>query len=203
MDSSYARWWFWGWFSFQFCRKVVYGKNIFPQTKHLLYEKKKRMMVMCMFTYLQADKDKKFSVYVHSRPGFLFHKATTKSLFFLNRQVNNSVQVLFFSFWYCMKFMFAKSFLCMFILDKNLCGISYMDIRRLRVCLFSNMGNVVFLLQIFPLLKGFDLLHKRCDEHLTSNPFPSSPYPFLFVPFLSFHFFLVSHIRDSIRNKFL
>ncbi|CAO2833196.1 unnamed protein product [Amaranthus hypochondriacus] len=43
--------------------------------------------------FFQADKDKKFSVYVHSRPGFLFHKASTKSLFFLNRQVNNSVQV--------------------------------------------------------------------------------------------------------------
>ncbi|XP_024029527.1 uncharacterized protein LOC21403435 isoform X3 [Morus notabilis] len=37
--------------------------------------------------------ENKFSVYVHSRPGFLFNKATTRSVFFLNRQVNDSIQV--------------------------------------------------------------------------------------------------------------
>ncbi|KAM7280712.1 hypothetical protein ACFE04_007846 [Oxalis oulophora] len=37
--------------------------------------------------------DSSFSVYVHSRPGFLFNKATTKSVHFLNRQINNSTQV--------------------------------------------------------------------------------------------------------------
>ncbi|PKA55159.1 hypothetical protein AXF42_Ash003796 [Apostasia shenzhenica] len=35
----------------------------------------------------------RFSVYVHSRPGFLFNHATTKSPYFYGRQVNNSVQV--------------------------------------------------------------------------------------------------------------
>ena len=139
MDSSYARWWFWGWFSFQFCRKVVYGKNIFPQTKHLLYEKKKRMMVMCMFTYLQADKDKKFSVYVHSRPGFLFHKATTKSLFFLNRQVNNSVQVLFFFFLILNEVHVCKKFLCMFILDLG----SYSTRQQQSPCFFWTVKLII------------------------------------------------------------
>ncbi|XP_008230559.1 PREDICTED: uncharacterized protein LOC103329816 isoform X1 [Prunus mume] len=37
--------------------------------------------------------ESRFSIYVHSRPGFLFNKATTRSLFFLNRQVNDSIQV--------------------------------------------------------------------------------------------------------------
>ncbi|GMN42555.1 hypothetical protein TIFTF001_011746 [Ficus carica] len=37
--------------------------------------------------------ENKFSVYVHSRPGFLFNKATTRSVYFLNRQVNDSIQV--------------------------------------------------------------------------------------------------------------
>ncbi|KAF4381595.1 glycosyltransferase BC10 isoform X2 [Cannabis sativa] len=37
--------------------------------------------------------ENKFSVYVHSRPGFLFNKATTRSAYFLNRQVNDSIQV--------------------------------------------------------------------------------------------------------------
>ncbi|CAL0317286.1 unnamed protein product [Lupinus luteus] len=35
----------------------------------------------------------KFSIFVHSRPGFLFNNATTKSKYFLNRQVNDSIQV--------------------------------------------------------------------------------------------------------------
>ncbi|KNA24963.1 hypothetical protein SOVF_010880 isoform A [Spinacia oleracea] len=43
--------------------------------------------------FFREDKDKRFTVFVHSRPGFLFNKATTKSLYFLNRQVNDSVQV--------------------------------------------------------------------------------------------------------------
>ncbi|KAL0424274.1 UNVERIFIED_CONTAM: Glycosyltransferase BC10 [Sesamum radiatum] len=39
-----------------------------------------------------ADKDR-FSVYVHSRPGFLLTATTTRSTYFLNRQINDSVQV--------------------------------------------------------------------------------------------------------------
>ncbi|KAJ6423903.1 hypothetical protein OIU84_024805 [Salix udensis] len=34
-----------------------------------------------------------FSIFVHSRPGFLFNKANTRSEYFLNRQVNDSTQV--------------------------------------------------------------------------------------------------------------
>ncbi|KAG6656509.1 glycosyltransferase BC10 [Carya illinoinensis] len=37
--------------------------------------------------------ENKFSIYVHSRPGFLFNKATTRSAYFFNRQVNDSIQV--------------------------------------------------------------------------------------------------------------
>ncbi|RYR07197.1 hypothetical protein Ahy_B05g074513 isoform D [Arachis hypogaea] len=37
--------------------------------------------------------DSKFSIFVHSRPGFLFNQATTRSTYFLNRQVNDSTQV--------------------------------------------------------------------------------------------------------------
>ncbi|KAE9466489.1 hypothetical protein C3L33_01623, partial [Rhododendron williamsianum] len=42
---------------------------------------------------LYGDKENKFSIFVHSRPGFLFNKATTRSTYFLNRQVNDSIQV--------------------------------------------------------------------------------------------------------------
>ncbi|XP_048230721.1 glycosyltransferase BC10 isoform X3 [Ricinus communis] len=37
--------------------------------------------------------ESRFSVFVHSRPGFLLNKATTRSEYFLNRQVNDSIQV--------------------------------------------------------------------------------------------------------------
>lgn len=43
--------------------------------------------------FFQADKENKFSVYVHSRPGFILGASTTKSAYFFNRQVSNSVQV--------------------------------------------------------------------------------------------------------------
>ncbi|KAF8037580.1 hypothetical protein BT93_B0459 [Corymbia citriodora subsp. variegata] len=41
---------------------------------------------------LQGEEDR-FSIFVHSRPGFVLNKATTRSVYFLNRQVNDSVQV--------------------------------------------------------------------------------------------------------------
>ncbi|KAF5945077.1 hypothetical protein HYC85_015305 [Camellia sinensis] len=44
--------------------------------------------------YRDGDKENKFSIFVHSRPGFLFNKATTRSAYFLNRQ--KSVKLLRF-----------------------------------------------------------------------------------------------------------
>ncbi|KAG7602248.1 Glycosyl transferase family 14 [Arabidopsis thaliana x Arabidopsis arenosa] len=37
--------------------------------------------------------DGKFSIYVHSRPGFVLNEATTRSKYFLDRQLNDSIQV--------------------------------------------------------------------------------------------------------------
>ncbi|KAI4348185.1 hypothetical protein L6164_008939 [Bauhinia variegata] len=37
--------------------------------------------------------DSRFSIFVHSRPGFRLNKVTTKSTYFLDRQVNDSIQV--------------------------------------------------------------------------------------------------------------
>ncbi|KAI5673004.1 hypothetical protein M9H77_13368 [Catharanthus roseus] len=34
-----------------------------------------------------------FSIYIHSEPGFVFHESTTKSAFFYNRQLKNSIKV--------------------------------------------------------------------------------------------------------------
>ncbi|MQL85523.1 hypothetical protein Taro_018042 [Colocasia esculenta] len=43
--------------------------------------------------FFKDDKEGRFSIFVHSRPGFLFNKATTRSAYFYGRQVNDSVQV--------------------------------------------------------------------------------------------------------------
>ncbi|XP_055804496.1 glycosyltransferase BC10 isoform X2 [Solanum dulcamara] len=43
--------------------------------------------------FFQGDKENKFSILVHSRPGFLLNKVTTRSAYFLNRQLNDSIQV--------------------------------------------------------------------------------------------------------------
>lgn len=48
--------------------------------------------VIICFVFLQGE-DGKFSIYVHSRPGFVLSEATTQSKYFLNRQVNDSIQV--------------------------------------------------------------------------------------------------------------
>ncbi|KAJ4748991.1 hypothetical protein LUZ62_067546 [Rhynchospora pubera] len=48
---------------------------------------------MIWHAFFEEEKEGKFSILVHSRPGFVLNKVTTRSSFFFNRQVNNSVQV--------------------------------------------------------------------------------------------------------------
>ncbi|XP_009779082.1 glycosyltransferase BC10 [Nicotiana tabacum] len=43
--------------------------------------------------FFQGDEENKFSILVHSRPGFLLNKVTTRSVYFLDRQINDSIQV--------------------------------------------------------------------------------------------------------------
>ncbi|KAJ0447265.1 putative glycosyl transferase, family 14 [Helianthus annuus] len=43
--------------------------------------------------FFQGENENRFSIYVHSRPGFLLNRLTTRSKYFLDRQVNNSVQI--------------------------------------------------------------------------------------------------------------
>nr|DAD30860.1 TPA_asm: hypothetical protein HUJ06_009711 [Nelumbo nucifera] len=43
--------------------------------------------------FFQGEKENRFSIFVHSRPRFLFSKATTGSTFFYGRQINDSIQV--------------------------------------------------------------------------------------------------------------
>ncbi|KAJ4896828.1 hypothetical protein Rs2_23622 [Raphanus sativus] len=43
--------------------------------------------------FLQGADQANFSVYVHSQPGFVFNEETTRSQYFYNRQLNNSINV--------------------------------------------------------------------------------------------------------------
>ncbi|XP_078169659.1 glycosyltransferase BC10-like isoform X2 [Carex rostrata] len=48
---------------------------------------------MIWHAFFEEEKEGRFSILVHSRPGFVLNKVTTRSPFFFNRQVNNSIQV--------------------------------------------------------------------------------------------------------------
>lgn len=46
----------------------------------------------CVVSLQNVDKAK-FSIYIHSEPGFLFDESTTRSALFFNRQLGNSIKV--------------------------------------------------------------------------------------------------------------
>jgi len=48
------------------------------------------------FLFLQNGDVSRFSIYVHSTPGFVLDESTTRSQFFYGRQLSNSIQVFFF-----------------------------------------------------------------------------------------------------------
>lgn len=52
----------------------------------------KPLMVSCC-DFLQGGDERNLSIYVHSIPGFVFDEGTTRSHFFHNRQLKNSIEV--------------------------------------------------------------------------------------------------------------
>lgn len=64
-----------------------------PKIAFLFIARNRLPLDMVWDAFFQGDKEGRFSIYVHSRPGFLFSEATTRSPFFYGRQVNNSIQV--------------------------------------------------------------------------------------------------------------
>lgn len=64
-----------------------------PKIAFLFIARNRLPLEMIWDAFFQGEKEGRFSIYVHSRPGFLFNKATTRSAYFYGRQVNNSVQV--------------------------------------------------------------------------------------------------------------
>ncbi|KAI3452459.1 hypothetical protein Pfo_009123 [Paulownia fortunei] len=64
-----------------------------PKIAFLFIARNRIPLDMVWDVFFQGDAENRFSIYVHSRPGFLLNKATTRSTFFLNRQINDSIQV--------------------------------------------------------------------------------------------------------------
>lgn len=60
-------------------------------------------LLLWCFRGLQNGDAEKFSIYVHSKPGFIFDASTTRSSYFYGRQLRESVRVCLF---------FMLSFLC-------------------------------------------------------------------------------------------
>ncbi|XP_030544674.2 glycosyltransferase BC10 isoform X2 [Rhodamnia argentea] len=63
-----------------------------PKIAFLFIARNRLPLDIVWHAFLQGEEDR-FSIFVHSRPGFVLNKATTRSVYFLNRQVNDSVQV--------------------------------------------------------------------------------------------------------------
>ncbi|KAK6155213.1 hypothetical protein DH2020_009461 [Rehmannia glutinosa] len=64
-----------------------------PKIAFLFIARNRIPLEMVWDVFFQGDAENRFSIYVHSRPGFLLSTATTRSTFFLNRQINDSIQV--------------------------------------------------------------------------------------------------------------
>lgn len=64
-----------------------------PKIAFLFIARNRIPLDMVWDAFFRGDEENRFSIYVHSRPGFLLNKATTRSPYFLNRQINDTVQV--------------------------------------------------------------------------------------------------------------
>ncbi|KAK7271647.1 hypothetical protein RJT34_27723 [Clitoria ternatea] len=63
-----------------------------PKIAFLFIARNRLPLEMVWDAFFRGGNDK-FSIFVHSRPGFLLNKVTARSAYFLNRQVNDSIQV--------------------------------------------------------------------------------------------------------------
>ncbi|CAL1391796.1 unnamed protein product [Linum trigynum] len=64
-----------------------------PPRIAFLFIARNRLPLEVVWDAFFKGEESRFSVFVHSRPGFLFNEATTRSEYFLDRQLNDSIQV--------------------------------------------------------------------------------------------------------------
>ncbi|KAK0588641.1 hypothetical protein LWI29_003557 [Acer saccharum] len=78
----------------QYTRIVSLRPRFSPKPKiSFLFIARNRLPLDLVWDKFFKGEEDKFSILVHSRPGFLFNKATTRSVYFLNRQLNDSIQI--------------------------------------------------------------------------------------------------------------
>ncbi|KAA0034789.1 Core-2/I-branching beta-1,6-N-acetylglucosaminyltransferase family protein, putative isoform 1 [Cucumis melo var. makuwa] len=65
-----------------------------PKIAFLFLTRRKLPLDFLWANFFENGDEAKFSIYIHSQPGFVYDKSTTKSSIFYNRQLNNSIQVL-------------------------------------------------------------------------------------------------------------
>ncbi|XP_038902391.1 glycosyltransferase BC10-like [Benincasa hispida] len=65
-----------------------------PKIAFLFLTRKKLPLDFLWANFFKNGDQAKFSIYIHSKPGFVYDKSTTRSSFFYDRQLNNSIQVL-------------------------------------------------------------------------------------------------------------
>ncbi|CAN0904271.1 Glycosyltransferase BC10 [Linum grandiflorum] len=73
--------------------KARFRHDQLPPKIAFLFIARNRLPLDVVWDSFFKGEDSRFSILVHSRPGFLFNKGTTRSDFFLDRQVNDSIQV--------------------------------------------------------------------------------------------------------------
>ncbi|KAJ0651943.1 putative glycosyl transferase, family 14 [Helianthus annuus] len=64
-----------------------------PKIAFLFLARNRLPLDLLWHEFFEGGNENRFSIYVHSRPGFLLNKLTTRSTYFLDRQVNNSIQI--------------------------------------------------------------------------------------------------------------
>ncbi|XP_022986321.1 uncharacterized protein LOC111484100 [Cucurbita maxima] len=85
-------------FTYQF-RNNGFGENSHgfqspPKIAFLFLTRSNLPLDFIWASFFKNGNQAKFSIYIHSQPGFVYDKSTTKSSFFYGRQLNNSIQVL-------------------------------------------------------------------------------------------------------------
>ncbi|KAJ0113737.1 hypothetical protein Patl1_02804 [Pistacia atlantica] len=75
--------------------RIVSLRHRFAQKPKIafLFIARNRLSLEMVWDKFFEGGENRFSIFVHSRPGFLFNKATTRSVYFLGCQVNDSTQV--------------------------------------------------------------------------------------------------------------
>ncbi|KAJ6811206.1 uncharacterized protein M6B38_154310 [Iris pallida] len=76
-----------------FSRTIAPPAGRTPKIAFLFIARNRLPLDVVWDAFFKGDDGGRFSVYVHSRPGFVLNAATTRSAYFYDRQVNNSIQV--------------------------------------------------------------------------------------------------------------